>query len=118
VQFRNFEGFEHLRSFVEKAANQTLGRFESWKNFETHIVLATVKSRTTTHAPVFECELLMKSRGLQKPIVVKKESSNFYQAVRNCVKASEKILRRESKVRVSIRRHEVPLLLKNNELAA
>jgi ribosome-associated translation inhibitor RaiA len=92
VQFRNFEGVDHLKQFVESSINQTVGKFESWRHFNIHVVLGMVKGRTDLQRPIFECELLINGRGLGRPIVVKKINSDFYQVVRSCLKATEKNL--------------------------
>lgn len=118
VQFRNFDGFDHIKNFVENSVDIALGKFEAWRDFETHVVLRTVKARTLTHAPVFECELVMIGKGLLRPVVVKKKNSDFYLALRDCIKASEKILRRASKARVSKRRHIGVQINNSIELAA
>jgi|JI6StandDraft_1071083.scaffolds.fasta_scaffold314843_2 ribosome-associated translation inhibitor RaiA len=105
LQFRNFDGFDHIKSFVEDSLDHSIGKFESWRHFDIHMVMSTVKGRTETHRPIFECELMLKGKGVKRPIIVKKMNSDFYQSVRSCLKATEKIFRRSSKIRVTDRRH-------------
>jgi ribosome-associated translation inhibitor RaiA len=104
MQFKNFDGFEHLREFVLESVEHTLGKFESHRDFETQIILGAEKRMGDGHKPVFECEILLRGKGIHKPIVAKKKNIDFYQAVRSCLRASEKILRRTSRIRVSKRR--------------
>lgn len=104
IQFRNLEGLDHIRSYVENSVDQTVGKFESWRQFDAHVTLGMAKTRSTNHKPIFECEVLIKGKGLQRPIFTKKTNADFYQALRSSLKAAEKILRRASKVRVSDRR--------------
>lgn len=118
LKFRNFEGLDHIRNYVENVADQFLGKFESWRQFDTHIVLGMAKARSTTHPPVFECEVLVKGRGLRRPVFTKKTSADFYQALRDSLKAAEKSLRRASKIRVSARRRVALLPAENLESAA
>ncbi|MBK7963842.1 MAG: HPF/RaiA family ribosome-associated protein [Bdellovibrionales bacterium] len=114
IQFRSLEGLDHIRSYVENSVDQAVGKFESWRQFDTHVILGMAKTRSSTHKPVFECEVLVKGKGLQRTIFTKKTSADFYQAVRSSLKTVEKILRRASKIRVSDRRHP-EFEIKNNQ---
>lgn len=104
VQFRNFEGMKHHRNFIEENIEKSLTPFESWQSFDSHIILDAIKSKSEGHNPVFECELVLIELGMNRPIVIKKKNKDFYCAVRNSLRAAEKVLRRRSKERVSIRR--------------
>jgi ribosome-associated translation inhibitor RaiA len=104
IQFRNFDGLNHLKSFVEESVDQSIGKFESWRHFDIHVVMNTAKGRSDSHRPVFECELLIKGQGVNRPIFVKKINTDFYQSVRSTLRAAEKIFRRTSKIRVTNRR--------------
>ena len=105
VQFRNFNGLEHIQNYVKDSVDQSLGKFESWRQFNAHVILSMVRTRSNTHTPIFECEVLIKGKGLHRPVITKKTNSNFYQAFRSSLRAAEKILRRASKIRVTARRH-------------
>jgi len=115
VQFKNFEGFEHIRTFVEDLVDQALARFESSRHLSAHVILGTVKAGT--HKPIFECEFLIKGTGIRSPIIIKKKDSDFYQALRSCISASEKSLRRISKIRVSSRRRLKPISISGPDKA-
>jgi ribosome-associated translation inhibitor RaiA len=104
VHFRNIDGLDHIRKFVGDSVEQSIGRFDSNRQFDGHVVLGMVSGRSETHRPVFECELLINGKGLSRPVVVKKHNSNFHHAIRDCLKTSAKILRRASKIRVLERR--------------
>lgn len=109
LQFRNFQGLDHIRDYVETTIEQVLGKFETGRQFDVQVFMGMVKARSTTHAPVFECEVLVNGKGLKRPIFAKKTSSDFYKAVRSCLKATEKNLRRTSRIRVTRRRRPEPL---------
>jgi ribosomal subunit interface protein len=110
TQFKNISGLEHIRNFVENSINQSLGKFEAWREFDAHVVMRTAKARSDSHKPVFESELVIEGKGLNRPIIVKKKNSDFYQAFNACILAAEKSLRRISKKRVTLRRHKSSLL--------
>lgn len=118
LQFRNFEGLDHIRDYVESSVDQFLGKFESWRQFDVQIFMGMVKARSATHVPVFECEVLVNGKGLQRSIFAKKASPDFYKAVRSCLKATEKSLRRASKIRVSHRRRLAAMPEENFENVA
>lgn len=105
IQFRNFKGLDHLKFFVEVSMIESLERFEKWRDFKSHVILSTTKARSDVHKPVFECELLLSGKGIGRNVIVKKRNGDFYQAVRSAIQATEKILRRRSKIREKVRRH-------------
>ncbi len=104
VQFRDVEPLEHLREYVETLVEHILGKFEVHQDFGAHVVVKLVRRRSARHKPVFECELLLKAKANERTIVVKKTDKDFHRSARECVEAAEKILRRDSKIRVSKRR--------------
>lgn len=106
ILFRNFDGLDHLKNFVEESVDQSIGKFESWRHVDIHIVMSTAKGRSDLHRPIFECEMLIKGKGVTRPIIVKKINTDFYQSVRSSLRAAEKIFRRTSKIRVTNRRHK------------
>lgn len=106
VQFKNLQGMEHIREYVASSFSLSLARFEMWKEFDSQIILGTDKARSENHRPVFHCELILRSRDLHSPVIVKKSNANFYTAIHDTLHAAEKILRRRSKARVSKRRRQ------------
>lgn len=116
LQFRNFDGLDHIKLFTEESIYQSLDKFEAWRDFDIHMVISTVKARSSSHRPIFQCELLLTGKGIAKPIIVKKISSDFYHSVRTCLHVAEKKLRRSSKIRVTNRRKIVQI--PNVEVAA
>lgn len=105
VQFRNLEGLNHIRSYLAESVTHTLGKFDKWGKFYARIILRKTHNRKGNHPPHFECELLINGKGIKRAIIVKKKSKDFYLAVRDCLSASEKILRRKSKIKSYLKRH-------------
>ncbi|MEQ1664171.1 MAG: HPF/RaiA family ribosome-associated protein [Bdellovibrionales bacterium] len=105
IQFKNFAGLDHLRESVSELIDHSIGRFEAWHDFDTHVVIGLVRGRTDTHGPIFECELLLKGKGMPKRLFVKRQNADFHAAVRDCFKVSEQILKKTSRERVSKRRN-------------
>ena len=111
VEFKNLEGLDHIRKYVEEAVNKNLGRFESWRRFDVHVILGTCRGRSETHRPIFESEFCIRGKGINRTIFVKKSSTDLYLAISECIRVSEKAFRRLSKIRVTERRHpEAPNL--------
>jgi ribosome-associated translation inhibitor RaiA len=105
VQFRNFQGLEHIRAYIENAVDLSVGKFESWRHFNTRVIVGLAKGRSDLHHPIFECELVIRGTSRSIPLVVKKADPDIYRALRSCMHAAEKILRRSSKMRKSGRHH-------------
>ncbi len=106
VQFINLNGFNHMRLFVEASVDRSLGKFDAADKLDTNVSLGVARARTETQSPLFECEVLITGNGRWfRPIVVKKENTDFYKAFKECLNSAEKGLRRQSKLRSSSRRH-------------
>jgi len=105
IEFRDFAGFDHIRHFIETALAQSLEKFESHRLIETHVVLGTTRARTDAHQPIFVCDLIINANGAFPTIVVKKENQDFYKAIRESIRTAEKVLRRESKFRMTKQRN-------------
>ncbi len=111
VVFKDFQGFEHLTSFVNEALESTLGKFEGKRPLEVKVILATTHARHHGQPMEFQCEALLTSNR-QKNLFAKKTDVNFYTAVRSCMKTLEKIIRRELGAKIKNRRrsaHNLPL---------
>ncbi len=104
IQFKNFDRFEHLQDFALDSIDHTLGKFDRDDKMETRMTVESLVEKSGSHRPVFECEIVVIGSQVNRPIVVKKKDFDFYQAIRACLKASRKILRRASKMRISNRR--------------
>lgn len=114
IHFQGFEGFEHHKSFIQEAAQKGIEKFERNKEFD---LIVTVKRHGTKHNFIqeeYECDLNLKTDGLRGNMFYKKSSPDFYQAVRDAMKAAEKGLRRESNTRMSRRRRNYAAAVKLN----
>lgn len=104
VHFQGFEGFEHHENFIAEAAQKTIAKYERRKEFD---LVATIKRHGTKHnfmQEEYECDINLKTDGLRGDMFFKKASPDFYQSVRDAIRAAEKGLRRESNTRMSRRR--------------
>lgn len=101
VTFNGFQGFEHHQEFVSELAERTMGQFERSKEFDVQILIRKHHSRSSPRHAQFECEILLYADNLRGDLFVRKSGETFYSAVRMANHAIEKILRRESKTRIS-----------------
>lgn len=88
IIFRGFEGFEHLRNYVQDSLDSSLGKLNLDKVDEIKIIIDTTHHRRLGHPPEFLCEAMMKTKNRQ--FFSKKTDVNFYQSVRKCTRAIAK----------------------------
>lgn len=105
VTFRGFEGIDHLKSFVINTTRTAIEKYEGGLVSDTNLVLSAhhFYSREVP-AVEYECEALIRGPNFDSPLIVKKRHSDFYLAVRSCLKSVDKILRRNSRLKATRRR--------------
>ncbi len=104
VHFQGFEGFEHHESFIRETAQKGIERFERSKSFDLIVTVKRNGTKRNFTQEEYECDINLKTDGLRGHMFYKKTSPDFYQAVRDAMKAAEKGLRRESNTRMARRR--------------
>lgn len=95
-----------VRSLIEQSVVSSLGKFESDRKLETRVILGTARARSGNHRPIFECEILVEGDNALRPIFVKKSDPDLVKVLKNCLKVSEKMLRRSSKIKEYLKKHK------------
>ncbi len=101
VTFNGFQGLDHHHFFVGDMAEKIVGQFERHKEFNIQVLCRKLHTRHSPKHTQFECEILLYADPLRGDLFVRKSGDTFYSAVRSAFHAIEKILRRESKTRIS-----------------
>ena len=104
VLFKDFKNVPHLNKFVEDLALHSLEKFERSQGLNANILVSAGTTKRESHPLVFECLLVVRAPFLDKAIVIKKASPDFYQSVRNSIHVAEEALSDHAKMRVSTRR--------------
>ena len=113
VVFKDFQGFEHLNSFVTEALEATLAKFENKRTFDVKVIVGKAHAKHQGQPIHFQCEAIVTS-DRKKNIFAKKVDENFYLAVKDCMKNLERLIRREIKTRIQLHRrgsHELPAFI-------
>lgn len=103
IVFKDFEGFEHLHSFVNEALETTLGKFEGRRPVEVKVIVGTTHGNHQGQPPQFQCEAILTSNR-NKNLFARKTHSNFYTAVRSCMKSLDRMITRELKIKMQTHR--------------
>ncbi len=104
IIFKNFEGFEHIRNFVEDATEKSLGKFERSKEFIASVICGVRRHTDNNNQSVFDCEVILSPGNNAHKTVVKRSGPNFYTSIKECLRTAERILKLNSKKRVHFRR--------------
>jgi hypothetical protein len=117
VIFRGFEGFDHLKTFVQDTIEHSIGKLDLGNVQEIKVIVGTTHSRRLGHPPDFSCEAVMKTR--KRTFFAKKMDLDFHSAVRKCAKALSKIFintnRNARDKRRSIDRHQSAFLFNQSD---
>jgi hypothetical protein len=105
VNFRGFEGFDHLQSYVQSSFEHMIGRLDLGNVQEVKVIVGTNRSRRPGRSPGFSCEAVLKSRHRQ--FFVRKTDNDFQVAVRKCVKALSKVFMNTTRNRRDSRRRNI-----------
>ncbi len=103
VVFKDFQGFEHLLSFVNESLEATLAKYEHHRALEVKVIVGTEHGRHQGQPPEFFCEAILLSNR-EKNLFARKSNSNFHSAVRSCMKTLERNIRRETQTKIHSRR--------------
>lgn len=101
IYLKGFQGLEHHLSFIDREADAIIGKFDLNDKFNTSILAKTVNAHSMHGHNFYECEVRVTSDKTKKVMFIRKVSNDFYSAVKLALKAIEKSLRRESKIRVT-----------------
>lgn len=108
VIFRGFEGFEHLKNFVQDSLEHAIGKLDLANVQEVKVIVGTTHSRRLGHPPSFSCEAVMKTR--RRTFFAKKMDLNFQTSVRKCMKTLSQMFidtaRTRREKRRSVDRHQ------------
>lgn len=108
IIFRGFEGFDHLKTYVQECLDNSLGKLDLGKIDEIKVIVDTTHHRRQGHPPRFLCEAMMKAKN--RTYFSKKTDANFQASVKKCAKALSKIYvsatRSQRDKRRSIDRHQ------------
>lgn len=119
IIFRGFEGFDHLRNYVQDCLDNSLGKLDLGQIDEIKVIVDTTHHRRLGHPPQFLCEAMMKTRN--RNFFTKKTDLNFHASVKKCTRALAKIYvgmtRSRRDKRRSIDRHQSAYDF-NSQLAA
>lgn len=117
VIFRGFEGFEHLKNFVQETVEHSLGKLDIGNVQEVKVIVGKTHSRRLGHPPSFSCEAVMKTR--KRTFFAKKMDLDFQAAVRKCAKALSQIFintnRNSRDRRRNIDRHQSAFLFNKTD---
>lgn len=117
VIFRGFEGFDHLKSFVQDTIEHSIGKLDLGNVQEIKVIVGTNHSRRLGRPPDFSCEAVMKTK--RRTFFAKKMDLDFHSAVRKCAKALSKIFINSSRnardKRRSIDRHQSAFLFNQTD---
>lgn len=117
IIFRGFEGFDHLKSFVQDTIEHSIGKLDLGNVQEIKVIVGTTHSRRLGHPPDFSCEAVMKTK--KRTFFAKKMDLDFHSAVRKCAKALSKIFINTSRnardKRRSINRHQSAFLFNQTD---
>lgn len=102
IIFRGFEGFDHLKSFVQETLEHSLGKLELGNVDEVKMIVGTTHARRLGRPPSFLCEAIMKSRN--RSFFAKKIDLDFQNSVRKCVKALSRLVINSSRSKRDKRR--------------
>jgi ribosomal subunit interface protein len=106
ISFRNLDSIAHLRDFIDRQLEQTIGLFVDKRPLRAKVLIEKKQFKSTKQGhPDFNCEIVLYHPELRKQIVAKKASSNFYQSITEACRAVEKTLRRLAQTK-SKRRHK------------
>lgn len=90
INFRDFQGFEHLKEFVQLTVDQTIGKLDMSRFADVNITIGTDHARHDGRSPFFMCEATLKVKS--QKVFVKKVDVDFQASVRKCMKAACQIL--------------------------
>ncbi|MBC7741537.1 MAG: HPF/RaiA family ribosome-associated protein [Bdellovibrionaceae bacterium] len=107
VVFKDFQGFEHLLGFVNESLEATIAKYEQHRKLEVKVIVGTTHGRHQGQPPEFLCEAILTSNR-EKNLFARKSHTNFHSAVRSCMKALERIIRRETRTKLQSRRKHSP----------
>lgn len=89
IIFRGFEGFDHLKTFVQDTLEHSIGKLDLGNVQAIKVIVGTNHSRRLGHPPSFSCEAVMKTR--KRIFFAKKMDLNFQSAVRKCARTLSKM---------------------------
>jgi hypothetical protein len=104
VFFKDFKNIPHLNRFVVDLTTHALEKFERGQALNANILVSSGTTKRESHPTIFECLLVLHAPFLDKAIVIKKSSPDFYQSVRDSIHTAEDALGRRAKLRVRNRR--------------
>lgn len=104
TQFVGFEAFSNHHEFLSNESSVYIEKFESGREFNCSVVVKQLSHKHAYLAEKYECEIRLFGSILKKAFIFKKSASDFYGAIRLSMRAAEKALRRESKLRLSRKR--------------
>jgi ribosome-associated translation inhibitor RaiA len=94
-----FKGFEANQSLLEYVTSKTTLVAQSFledRDFRLDVRLTADRPRTNRRKPHFICEVILHIAGRRRPVIVKKSSDDFYQAIHKANHSLKTILRRTS----------------------
>ncbi len=88
IIFRGFEGFEHLRDYVQDCLDSSLGKLNLNSVDEIKVIVDTTHGRRLGHPPQFLCETVMKTKN--RNFFAKKTDASFHHSIKKCTRAIAK----------------------------
>lgn len=117
IIFRGFEGFDHLKTFVQDTVDHAIGKLDLGNVQAIKVIVGTTHSRRLGHPPSFSCEAVMKTR--KRTFFAKKMDLDFQSAVRKCARTISKMFidtnRNTRDRRRSIDRHQSAYLFNQGD---
>lgn len=105
VIFKNLQKSDMVREIVTEKVQHVLSKFPDLKNAAATVFVEMENSLTHPGKDDFRIKLIMASRG-NKPVVIQKESDNFYQAASVLADRLFDVLHRYVEKRRDTRRHQ------------
>lgn len=97
VHYRDIERTEALENFLLERTEDIISNYIKNENFTNILVkVETIRHRTHTRKPVYNCEIIIKPTHQKRVIKVNKNDENFYACVAKATRALEGQLRKRS----------------------
>ncbi len=112
--FQDFKRFAHLEEFLCERIQRMVDHFIPEGKYKLTTRIQTTRARGDLKRPKFLCEVRLDAPQSTVPVVVKKKSSDFYDAALQVSNVLRKVLRRQSSFRAQHHRREHQLVVKQS----